>query len=609
MVNLAYRPLWDSQGGFYMPEKRIREKNWKAEGMPLLKIRGLNKRFGTKAILQGIDLDIRDGDRIGLVGYNGAGKTTLANILYGKSSFDEGTIHFERKQVKIGYLLQSVEYSVNDFESFLSNGYGNGLLEQASQLGLEKVQSWNGEKLGNLSGGERLKLALSHVLSSKPDFLILDEPTNHLDLKGMNWLVSALKSYSGAVLVISHDRYFLDRTVSRICELEDGCIKQYSGNYSFYRAEKKRKLEVQRHQYEVQQNYKRKIEGQIENLSSWSEKAHRESTKKGGTPSERRQIGFKEYNRKKAKKMDVQIRSKMKRLEQELEKNRIEKPKEESRVRFEFDGSGKRGKRIIEAKGISKAYPGKQLFKDSHFYIKYGEKMGIAGENGCGKTTFLNILLDQEILTEGELWKSSSLKIAYLSQEVSDLPDTLTPLEALEVFHADDVHRARTMLANVGLDESKIAMPIAGLSLGERTRIKLVGMLLKEYDVLILDEPTNHLDLPTREQLELTLSEFSGTIIAVSHDYYFLDKLCDKLLVFEGGEIKRVEASISQYEEMKKAPVRALDDSKERLLIIETRIASILGELSALSPQDERYQELDLEFYELTKRKRALLNK
>lgn len=563
----------------------------------LMKVRGLKKSFGDQTILKNIEFDMTRNERIGLVGYNGTGKTTLANILAGHMEADKGSIQTERA-LKIGYLQQSVAYSVNDFSDMLGGDESGGLYQLASQLGLTKVQSWNAERLHHMSGGEKLKLALAFVWQTMPDVLILDEPTNHLDANGISWLVEELRAFQGAVLIISHDRYFLDQSVSKIFELEDGLLHAYEGNYSAYRSEKKRRYEAQLHQYEVQQKQKERIESQIANLQNWSQKAHRDSTKKEG---------YKEYYRVKAKKLDNQVKSKLKRLEQELEKNKAEKPKGEETVKFQFSSGEKRGKRIIEAKNVTKAFGGRTLFEDSSFFIKHGERIGLVGSNGCGKTTLIRMMLEEEPATNGTLWISRSIKTAYLSQDVNDVNENQTAAEALQLFDRRDLAHARTILANMGIKEDRFDRKIGTFSLGERTRIKLAGMIVKDYDVLVLDEPTNHLDLPTREQLEDTLLDFQGTIIIVSHDRYFTEKLCDKLLVFEKGRIRRIETGLKDYQSKKEDP--QIDHDEAERLRIETRMTAILGELSGLTEENPRYQELDQEFIKLLKKKQSLSKK
>ncbi|MEH7084776.1 ABC-F type ribosomal protection protein [Neobacillus drentensis] len=568
----------------------------------VLKVIDIEKSFHLRKVLDHIQFEIKNGERIGLVGYNGTGKTTLANIIFGKMAPDKGIVE-KSKDLTIGYLSQSIDYQVSDFQQSLSGNTKNHLLEHASMLGLTKVYNWEDERLGHLSGGEKLKLALAMVWASKPDFLILDEPTNHLDYKGIEWLVFELEKFRGPVLIISHDRHFLDKTVTRIFELENSKINFYNGNYSDYRKEKQQRIENKRHQYDVQQQKIKEVETQITQLKTWSEKAHRESTKKGKGPS-KRQNGIKEYHRVKAKKTDNQVKSKMKRLQNELEKNKLEKPLDEVQIRFQFDTQGKRGKRIVEAKNLAKSFENRTLFQKSNFYINYGDRLGLLGENGCGKTTLIKMMLGQEGYSIGDLWSSDSVKIAYLSQDVDDLAAEKTAIEALGFTDRESVLKARTLLANVGLNEALITKPIGTLSLGERTRVKLVDMLMKEYDVLILDEPTNHLDLPSREQLENTLADFTGTIITVSHDYYFLNKLCDRLLVFEDQQIRRIEMKPDEYLNQ---DVNKGDALKEALLIIENKIASVLGELSFMDLKDPRYPELDKEFNDLLKQKRKLM--
>lgn len=573
-------------------QKWMREVN----GTNILRVRNVEKSFGNQTILRDITFDIQLHDRIGLVGLNGSGKTTLANIIYGKTTPDKGTIENGKEQLRVGYLLQSVDYQVNDY---VQEHVSSDFLELASELGLKKVHSWEHERFAHLSGGEKLKMTLANIWSSNPDILILDEPTNHLDFQGVQWLIENLRQYKGTVIVISHDRYFLDQTITKVYELQEGKLTAYDGNYSAYRTEKKKRYEDQLHQYETQQKDKARVENQVANLQQWAGKAHH---------TMREQEGFKEYHGVRAKKIDRAVKSKMKRLSMELEKNKVEKPAEEKKVRFQFDASGKRGKRIIEAKDLTKQFGNRPLFRDSRFYIGYGERIGLVGANGSGKTTFLNMLLGTEPLTSGEIWKSDSLKIAYLSQDVADMPLTKSPIEAFDLTYQEDIFHARTILANMGVKEETLNRPIQTLSLGERTRVKLTGMLIKEYDLLILDEPTNHLDLPSREQLEETLAEFSGTILIVSHDYYFLNRLCDKLLIIEDGMIKRVEMNLEQYEAKKNQPaVRDKQDKEEQLLLLDTEISAVLGELSLLTPGSEKYAELDAKFLALSKEKRELL--
>ncbi|GAE44230.1 ribosomal protection-like ABC-F family protein [Mesobacillus boroniphilus] len=506
--------------------------------------------------------------------------------------------------MNIGYLKQSTEYSIHDFDDTNSLAE-NGLFQLSSQLGLNKDIDWADSDWSKLSGGEKLKISLANIWASKPELLILDEPTNHLDLQGFEWLIDELKTFKGAVIIISHDRYFLDRTVAEIIEIEDGSTKLYKGNYSSYRQEKESLYEIQLHQYEIQQKHKQQIEQQMANLKNWSEKAHRDSTKQGSA-SERRQIGFKEYHRVKAKKMDNQIKSKMKRLNQELEKNEVTAPKEEAKVRFEFQDRRKKGKRILEARELSKSFGSRCLFKESHFYMNHGERMALLGPNGSGKTTLIKILLGEETATSGDVWISESIRIGYLSQDVSDLPPVKTALEYTGLTDRESIGRARTIFANIGLPEEKLKIPIIHLSLGERTRVKLVMMLLTEIDLLILDEPTNHLDLASRESLEKTLLNFQGSIMVVSHDVYFQEKISNKLLLIENGKISRKEYGMKEFNNHDSSPIAGSKEKEEQLMVLQNEINAIIGRLSFMAKGEPGYEQLDKDLAELLRRKRNL---
>ncbi len=562
----------------------------------VIQVKELQKSFGEREILSDVSFELRNGEKVGLVGWNGAGKSTLVNILMKRIEPDKGSVNVP--QVNIGYLPQSIDnHLAVDAELF-----GERLLEQSKKLGFQK-ERWEQENLQHLSGGEKLKLSLAKIWASSPEFLILDEPTNHLDMQGVKWLSEEVRNYSGAALIISHDRYFLDETVTKIFELEAGKLTIYEGNYSFYRSEKQRRYEQNKRDYEKQQRKVEMIEQQISTLKDWSAKGHREAGK-GGSNSENRQMGLREFERAKAKKKDNQIKSKVKRLNLELKKDGVEKPKEEKTVSFQFESTSKRGKRVLEAKGIKKEFGDRLLFDKSHFYIKHGERIGLIGPNGTGKTTFIKILLEQEKLTKGSLWKSKSTKVAYLTQDVTDLPGEKTPLDYLDLTNRQQETRARTLLSNMGIQQEILLKPISQLSLGERTRIKLIHMILMEYDFLILDEPTNHLDLSSREELERTLKTYTGTLLIVSHDRYLIEKLCAKLLVIENGQMKRVEVGLKEYEEQQKKKGTGRESAREELAVIETKMTELLGKISYLSAGTEEYELIDKELIQLMDLKR-----
>ncbi|SCB79236.1 macrolide transport system ATP-binding/permease protein [Fictibacillus enclensis] len=574
--------------------------------MELIKCYEVQKEFGEQKVLSNVTMEIGQHEKIGLVGANGAGKTTLANIIFGSMQQDGGTVTRFKNSLKVGYLKQSTSYTANTLTDMANEQ--KDFLQNTSRLGLQKVNEWNEERYEGLSGGEKTKMAIAHIWSDNPDILILDEPTNHLDFQGVEWLIKELKSFQGAVLIISHDRYFLDQTVERIVELMDGQSHDFIGNYTEYRKEKERRYQAQLHDYENQKKYEQKIQEEISRLNNWSSKAHKEAGKTGKMADMR---GTKEFYRSKAKSMDKHIKSRIKRLEN-LELEGVERPKEEAKIQFGWEDPEKRGKRLAAASDISKSFGERLLFQNSSFYIQRGERIGLTGPNGCGKTTFLNMLTGKETSDSGDLWISPTAKIAYLTQDVTDLKPEKTVLSLIQdLFEIrSEAAKARTLLANMGFHENMLKQPIKTLSLGERMRVKLALLILQQHDLLILDEPTNHLDLASREQLEEALLSFSGTLLVVSHDRFFLEKTCEKLLVFRDQTIVKTEEGFKEYIEGKRQSPRIKketnDEKEERKMVIETRITAILGELSVLVPGQKEYVQLDEEFKELMAEKRKL---
>lgn len=566
----------------------------------LLSVRNIKKDFVEKKVLKNISFDIEIGERTGLVGLNGAGKTTLVNILTRKLQQDSGSVLWHKKSVNIGYLKQ-------DTAQVKSISYGENVkqfLEVSSNLGLNRVQQWDEEKLNNLSGGERTKLALSQIWAADPDFLVLDEPTNHLDYNGIQWLVSEIKKYKGTVLVISHDRYFLDECVNKILEIDEGNIHIYNGNYSFYRDEKKRRYDSQLSQYLIQEETKRKINEQIDTLKNWSSKAHRESRKKAIAAGNK--FGGKEYNRKKAKKMDIQIKSRIKRLEK-INVEGVEKPKEEKRIDFELKEGKLKGTRIVEVENISKCFENKVLFKESSFYIKRGEKAGVFGDNGCGKSTLLKILLGLETVDKGQVFFSAGTKTGYLSQDITEIDIDSKVIDIFNFNSREERGELQTLLFNMGFDEEMLQQQIKTLSLGEITRLRIAKLIMEACDLLILDEPLNHLDLHSREKLEEVLEGYDGTIILVSHDRYMLQRVCNKLIIFENKTIKRIEFSLNEYlEKNKNVNTSVSKDIHEEKMLIENEIAFVLGELSKYPIGSAKYKELDQKFSSLLERKKQI---
>ncbi len=577
----------------------------------LLSFKNIKKDFDNVEVLKDISLDIKKNKILGIVGRNGAGKSTLVDIIFGLSEKDEGKILFHQPEIKAAYLRQNGSYELNILckanskkDKDITLNYN--MLKFTSELGLEKFYTWDNVRLDNLSGGERTKVSLANIWNFKPQLLILDEPTNNMDFKGVNWLLSELEKFNGSVIIISHDRYFLDKAVDEILEIEDGKSIIFEGNYSFYKEEKERRFKAQLKQYKEEQSYREKIEEDIDNLKNWSEKAHRESRKKALATGNK--MGGKEYFRVKAKKKDVQVKSKIKKLEK-LKVDGVEKPKEDKKIYFEFNSNAKGGKRLLEFKNVSKAFGKNVLFNNSSFYINRGEKIGIFGENGTGKSTLIKIIIGEEKLNNGEMWISDSLEIAYLSQNVVDLDSEITPLELIGELPRDNMGKVRTMLFNMGLSNRILDTKIKYLSFGEKMKVKLAGFILKNYPLIILDEPENHIDLPSREQLEEALINYEGTVIIVSHDRYMMEKVCNKMIVIENKMIKRYEKNIKDINLMESHNSLTNDELKSKLMVIENKIAEVLGKLSMIANKDEKYLELEQQFNILLKEKSILMDR
>lgn len=568
----------------------------------LFSCRKIKKEYGHVSVLRDISFDINEHERVGIVGVNGCGKTTLVNILMNNTIKDSGQITWYRKNLDIKYLKQSNSNIENILDKTVYDNCPDNskyFYKITSELGLNGVKAWEKDKVNNVSEGEKAKISLAGIMKTKSDLLILDEPTNHLDFGGIEWLINELKKYRGTVIIISHDRYFLDKTVNRILEIEEGIINEFKGNYSFYKTEKERRYKIQMHQFVEQEKYKNKISSEIKKLSSWSDKAHKDSRKKAVDSGNK--FGGKEYNRAKVKKMDKQIKSKTKRLEK-LKIEGIEKPKEAKKVNFKISSTSKINKRIIEASEISKSYRNEILFKKSSFYIMRGEKIGLYGANGCGKTTLVKIILGKEFLDEGKIFSSKSAKIGYLKQKDLNFENAITVKDIFNISSSDLNYKLLSLLNSMGFRKEIINFPINNLSMGEKTKIKIASLIINESNVLILDEPTNHLDLQSREKLEETLSDYNGTVLLISHDRYMLEKICDKMLIFKDKKITRFEHNFDEY--MKKVKSRNFDENEK--ILLDNRIAFLLSELNKYTKDDKKIIEIDSKLKDLLVKKKSI---
>ncbi|MCT2535809.1 ABC-F type ribosomal protection protein [Aquibacillus koreensis] len=524
-------------------------------------------------LFENIHAHVKQGEIIGIIGKNGAGKTTLLKLLNNELTPTKGSIQWFEQNLVVALVDQEAE-------SFMHKE------STATEEALRSKWSVPDNDYSNFSGGEKLKARLIHGIAKQAHLLLLDEPTNHLDANSTVLLIEQLKRYNGTVILVSHDRYFLDEVATKIWSIEGKKLVEHKGNYSSYMEARQQRRLTQQREYEKQQKMVEQIESQMQALTSWSKSAHAQSTK---------QEGKKEYFRKKAKRMDSQVKSKQKRLEKELEKVNAKPVEADYNVQFTMKANDKVGKRFLEVKNLAKSFNNESLFSSVFFTIQHGEKVAIVGPNGSGKTTLLKIILGIESY-EGEVWLSPSASIGYLTQEVFDLPLEKTPEQLFYQETFKQRGKVQTLMNHLGFTAAQWREPIQAMSMGERVKCKLMKYILEEKDVLVLDEPTNHLDLASREQLEATLSTYNGTLLVVSHDRYFLEQITATKLVIQDKKIEK------QWDQKAKHNT----NQEEYRLTLETERQAVLGKLSFLSPNDQAYIELDKKFTDLTKQIRDL---
>ncbi|QWG48597.1 ABC-F type ribosomal protection protein [Bacillus mycoides] len=515
--------------------------------MTICSVNNVKKSFGGNIIFENISLEIKNGERIGLVGRNGSGKTTIFQLLTGIEGLDAGAIHV-KKGTRIGHVAQIPKFNneMNVYDVLSSafkkekeleiemHALEKNMAEEQESSALQKLMERYGViqeryaflggyeieanimKVANglqvtelflrsfmeLSGGEQTKVSLAYMLLQKPDLLLLDEPTNHLDLFAVEWLEQFLKEYTGTVMVISHDRYFLDEVVTKIFDLEDGEIHVYHTNYSQFVEEKEERLLQEFQAYQEQQKKIKKMKEAIKRLREWANQAN--------PPNEG-------------------LHKRARNMERALE--RIEKLKrpilDRKQMGLQFEGQERSGKDVVVMKEVSKGFAERSLFEKVNLHLRFQERAAIVGRNGTGKTTLLKLLLKEMQQDAGEIRIGSSVKIGYLSQHAyGNMKNNV--LEAFRDCVAVTEGEARHILARFLFYGPAVFKKVTQLSGGEKMRLRLAQLMYQDVNFLILDEPTNHLDIESREVLEEALEQYNGTILAVSHDRYFLNKLFEK---------------------------------------------------------------------------------
>lgn len=489
--------------------------------MSVINVEHISKLYGDKMILEDLSCSVDEGDKIGIIGINGTGKSTLLRIIAGEEEVDEGKIIFSNGMT-IGWMGQNPEF---DEESSILKyvcegkkieddyGYESDAKAMLTVLELENFD----EKIKNLSGGQKKRAALCKVLLQKPDILILDEPTNHLDNKMSDWLENYLKSFRGVLLMVTHDRYFLDKVTNHIWEVEGGKVYYYDENYSGY-------LERKAEREERELASERKRQSILRSEVKWVMRGARaRSTKQKA------------------------------RLERFEQLKAMDSPKTAKQVEMGSVGT-RLGKKTIELYDISKAYGDKVLFKHFSYIFKRFERIGFVGHNGCGKSTLMKILADLEQADSGAIEWGETIKIGYFAQECEVMDERERVIDYIKdaaeyVRTSEGLVSASKMLERFLFSSDMQYTPIAKISGGERRRLYLLKVLMQSPNVLILDEPTNDLDIATLRVLEDFLDEFAGIVITVSHDRYFLDRTVDRIAAFENGNIVVYEGDYTEYQE------------------------------------------------------------
>lgn len=543
--------------------------------MLLASFANVSKDFGGNRVLREIDLEIIEGERIGLVGENGGGKSTIFRLLAGLQTPTSGVVT-RKRGLTIGYLpqeadpaqshltifeavsaaspgLQDLSARLRELEEQMASpevandpgqmakvlatygqlqerfdaldGYTLEHRVQTVLQGLGFGPSWHHIEVGTLSGGEKKLVHLACILLRQPDLLLLDEPDNHLDLQARAWLEQYISGYPGAVMLISHDRQVLDRAVKKIYQLEDSALSVYAGNYSYYFEERQHRLLKQYELYTLQRDEIKRLEQSMHRLKEWA---------------------------KLNPKFSGRAEEMVKRIDR-LKEQGVSKPMlDRERMRVNMDAE-RSGKKVVDAHDLGQILDGRVLFAAFDLTILYGERVGIVGANGSGKTTLLKTLLGLLPPASGEVKIGASVVLGYYAQEQETLPRESTPLDFVRRLKPMTEPRAISFLRGLLFSLDDMQTPIAQLSGGEKSRLQIARLMLTDANFLLLDEPTNNLDIASAEVLEAALQEFEGTILTVSHDRYFLDKIVDRTISIEAdGQVQLYPGNYSYYEQCRK---------------------------------------------------------
>ena len=578
-------------------------------------------------LLDGLTFEIQEGERVAILGRNGCGKTTLLKILTGEMDYDDGEVYVNpNKRLGLisqiphfpeGFLVEDVLHSafadlwnirmrMEAIEKQMQSGSDSELLREYDRLtaafqagggyetdvetdkicnGLGITRQQRQQEFDSLSGGEKTRVNLARLLLEKTDILLLDEPTNHLDLRSVEWLESYVNTFKGTVVVISHDRYFIDRVAQRVIEITDGHAEFYSGNYSFYMDEKQARFDLQMKQYEQEQAKLKQLGFTVERMKGWG------------------------INNRTLYRRAMSIQHRMERI------RKTEKPKKERTMKASFGEKDFSGDVVFKIKGLSKSYGEHALFSDVNLNVEGGERIALLGDNGSGKTTFLSCLLGDESC-QGKIQFGPTVKVGYLPQILHfDHPER-SLYDTMLYEKNCTPQTARDRLGAFLFQGEDVFKTVGTLSGGEQSRLRLCMLMDEKINLLILDEPTNHLDIASREWVEAAIEEFEGTLLFVSHDRYFIEKFAERIWLLQDGMIRDFPCGYQKYrsileheaalkaespaapKQKKEKPKGGTKDSEKRLRALEREIEKQEQSIAAL---DEQIEEAASDYQELTR--------